>query len=53
MIKIVKDNPVNNEGKLYDRYIKLYGFKDEIEQDVIFKKIEQLLKEQRGRVKVF
>ena len=48
MIKVSKTAA---EGK--HLYINLHGFKDEIEQDVIYKKIQDLVKDHRGRIKVF
>lgn len=53
MIRVFKDNPVSLDGKIYDRYIKLTGFKDDLQQDIIFKKIERLLKEHQMKVKVY
>ena len=53
-IRVFKDNPVNPvTGKIYERYLKLTGFEDDKQQDIIFKNIEQLLKERQGRTKVF
>jgi len=34
-------------------YINLHGFKDQEEQDKIFKQIQVLLKETTGRIRVF
>ena len=53
MIKVIKDNPVNNNGEIYERYIKLYGFRDELEQDLVYKKILQLIKDMSGRTRVW
>lgn len=36
-----------------NQIIQISGFKDDIEQEVYFKKIEQLLKESKMRVKVY
>ena len=36
-----------------NRSLQISGFKDDIEQEVYFKKIEQLIKDSRGRIKVF
>lgn len=34
-------------------YINLMGFKDEIEQEIYYQKIQQLLKDSQGRIKVY
>ncbi|UVF62263.1 hypothetical protein [Nitrososphaeria virus YSH_1032793] len=49
--KMIQVSKTKAEGKYL--YINLHGFKDEIEQEVYFKKIQQLLKDSRGRLKVF
>jgi hypothetical protein len=54
MIRVFKDNPINpTTNKIYERYVKLTGFKDDIDQDIIFKKIELLLKEYNSKRTVF
>jgi len=39
------------EGK--HLYINILDFKDEAEQELYYKKIQQLIKESQGRVKVY
>lgn len=36
-----------------NQVIQISGFKDDIEQEVYFQKIQQLLKDSRGRIRVF
>ena len=34
-------------------YINLHGFKDETEQDIVFQKIQSLIKEHQTRLRVY
>ena len=48
MIKVSKTKAM---GKFL--YINLSGFKDEDEQELLYKKIQQLIKDSSGRIKVY
>ena len=48
MIKVSKTKAM---GKFL--YINLDGFKDENEQELYYKKIQQLIKDSSGRIKVY
>jgi len=48
---VVKGKGQNDDQEFL--YINLHGFKNKREQELYFKKIEQLLKENEGRLKVF
>jgi len=47
---MVRVSKTNTDGHLY---INLLDFKDEVEQQVIFEKIQKLISEQRTRIKVW
>ncbi|MEK6829265.1 MAG: hypothetical protein AABY15_03995 [Nanoarchaeota archaeon] len=61
MIKVSKNSATDTYHALTDcktkipteKYINLSGFKDDIEHDVIFRKIELMLKEWQTKPKVF
>ena len=48
---MIKVHKTKASGKYL--YINLHGFRDEIEQDIVYQKIKRLLKESQGRIKIF
>ncbi len=47
--------PTVTKTKVSNRflYIQLMDFKDETEQDIFYKKIQDMIKESKGRIKVY
>lgn len=48
---IVSGKGHNSDQKFL--YINLHGFRDEAQQDIIFKKIQEVIKDHETKVKVF
>jgi hypothetical protein len=51
-LKVSKEKiPLNDGSFVY--YVKILEFRDEHQWEIMGKKVEQLVKEQKGRTKVF
>jgi hypothetical protein len=51
-MKVSKEKiPLNDGSFVY--YVKILEFRDEHQWEIMSKKVEQLVKEQKGRTKVF
>ena len=51
MFRLIKVSKTKAEGE--HLYINIHGFKDEIEWDILFKKINNVVSEQNSKMRVF